>query len=261
MVLNKFNFECTKGSEFVKIIADTHCHTIASTHAYSTIYENVYEAEAAGLEFLAITDHSGDMPGAPGTWYFENLKILPKNVNGVSLLTGIEANVLNIGGEIDVPADLSIPLDWVVASIHECVFFGDHGFEECTQIWLNVAKNPLINVIGHSGVADFAYDYETVIPEFGKNAKLVEINNSSFNIRRGSQENCRKIAQICKKYEVPVIVNSDAHFCKQVGRVDEALKLLKSIDFPEELIINADVKRFRSYLEEHTGFYESGRAN
>ena len=39
------------------ILADMHTHTIASGHAYSTVKENIDAAKAAGLKYLAITDH------------------------------------------------------------------------------------------------------------------------------------------------------------------------------------------------------------
>ena len=34
-------------------------------------------------------------------------------------------------------------------------------------------------------------------------------------------------------------MNSDAHFCTKIGEFTEAINMLKSIDFPEELIINS----------------------
>lgn len=243
----------------MKIIADTHCHTVASTHAYSTIMENINEAAKQNLYAIAITDHGRNMPSPPGTWYFENLHILPKNINGVNILIGIEANILNTSGEIDMPFidKDGFRFDWVVASVHDVAFSGKTDIDSCTETWLNVAKNPVVNVIGHSGIADFVYDYEKVIPEFGRNGKLVEINNSSFVIRPDSFQNCRKIAKLCKKHGVNVVVNSDSHFCTQVGRLEKSIKFLEEIDFPEELVINADVDRFKSYLEQYTCFFEN----
>lgn len=239
----------------MKIIADTHCHTIASTHAYSTVMENIQEAKKQNLYAIAITDHSENMPGSPRTWYFDNLKTIPREIDGVKILRGVEANVLNPKGELDTPKNLKVPLDWVIASIHDVAYSGKHGIEECTEAWLNVSKNPDVNVIGHSGLVSFVYDYERVIPEFGRNGKLVEINNSSFYVRKGCEKNCKKIAEICKKNEVNIIINSDAHFCTRVGKFDKAIALLEEIGFPEELIINADTNRFENYLKKYTKFF------
>lgn len=240
----------------MKIIADTHCHTIASTHAYSTVLENINAAADAGLRFVAITDHGKAMPGSPGPWYFENLSVIPREVNGVFVLRGIEANVLDIYGSIDVSQDVLDKLDWVVASMHELTFHERENIKSCTDAWLNVAKNPDVNVIGHSGVNAFKFDYERVIPEFGKNGKLVEINNSSFKIRKDSYHNCLEIASLCKKYGVSVVLDSDAHFCTQIGDLRKSIDFLAQIDFPEELIINANVERFTNYLKEHTTFFK-----
>lgn len=239
----------------MRIIADMHCHTTASTHAYSSVYENITAALENGLYAIAITDHSESTPGAPGMWYFQNLGVIPREVDGINVLRGVEANVLNNEGELDIPETPKQPLDWVIASIHDFAFSGEHNVDECTQLWLNIANNPIVNVIGHSGSPNFKYDYDKVIPEFGKNGKLVEINNSSFKIRKEYVPNCKKIALACKKHDVSVIVNSDAHFCKQVGVFDDAIKLLEEIDFPEELVINADTFRFQSYLEKYTHFF------
>ncbi len=238
----------------MKIIADTHCHTVASGHAYSTIMENITEAKKQGLYAIAITDHGRTMPNPPGQWYFGNLQILPKSIDGVNILKGIEANVLNSNGDLDLPDGVNF--DWVVASIHDAAYSDNQDIDSCTNAWLNIAKNPKVNVIGHSGLPNYVYDYEKVIPIFGENNKLIEINNSSFAVRKGSNGNCKKIAEVCKKHGVSVIINSDAHFCMQIGKFDKCIKLLEEIDFPEELIINADVSRFKKYLEQHTNFFK-----
>ena len=47
----------------MKIIADTHAHTLASGHAYSTIREMAAAARKRGLKALALTEHAPEMPG------------------------------------------------------------------------------------------------------------------------------------------------------------------------------------------------------
>ena len=233
----------------MKIIADTHCHTIASGHAYSTLEEMARVAKERELYAIAVTDHCLKMGNAPDELHFENLKILPKYIQGVRLLRGVEANVCNYEGDLDLTERISGTVEWVIASMHPQVLDTNLSDPEiCTKAWLNVAKNPAVNVIGHSGQEFFRFDYEKVIPEFGKNGKLVEINNSSFKVRPGSKENCTAIAKICKKYSVPIVVNSDSHFSALVGKFDEALDLLNEIDFPEDLVVNANKERFQRYL-------------
>ncbi len=38
---------------------DLHMHTVASTHAYSTLHDYIAEAKRKGIKLFAITDHGG----------------------------------------------------------------------------------------------------------------------------------------------------------------------------------------------------------
>lgn len=234
-------------------IADTHMHTVASTHAYSTLQEMIHAAAQKNLYAAAITDHGAAMPGAPGTWYFENLKAVPHLLEGVLVLRGEETNLIDYEGNTDlVKKDLDV-LDWIVASMHHPVLKNTPPtVEAVTNAWLNIAKNPRINVIGHSGTDEYRYDYERVIPEFGRTGKLVELNESTFSGRKSSVPHCVQIMKLCKKFRVPIVVNSDAHFSTLVGCFENSRKLLDEIDFPEELVVNSSVERFRAYLKQYT---------
>ena len=53
----------------MNLIADMHCHTVASGHAYSTVQEIAREASNKGLEMVAITDHGPSMPGGPHCYH------------------------------------------------------------------------------------------------------------------------------------------------------------------------------------------------
>jgi len=235
----------------MKLIADMHCHTQASGHAYSTVLEIAKEASKKGLYAVAITDHAE----SPGHWYFHNMISIPRNLFGVNILRGIEANIINDQGEIDVPKDLVCPLDWVIASMHEDILEDKTLKQDYTDALLEVAENSVVNVLGHSGRYNFIYDCEKVIRKFGENGKLIEINNNSFSPYINSYEKCKKIAEICLRCSVNVVVSTDAHFSAQVGEFDDALRLLKDINFPEELVVNSSVERMENYIKNHTGFF------
>lgn len=232
----------------MKIVADAHTHTIASTHAYSTVQEMARAAADVGLYAIAITDHCSAMPGAPAKFYFDNIYAIPDFLYGVRILRGAEANVINFDGELDLPQRLQNHLEWIVASMHQITLKGKPTVEKCTNAWLKVAQNPYVNVIGHSGTPEFEYDYERVIPVFAESGKLIEINNSSFKTRKCSVANCARIAQLCKKHNAKIIVNTDSHFSSSVGAADNALQMLKEIDFPKELIVNSDIDKFKEHL-------------
>lgn len=237
----------------MKIIADTHTHTVASGHAHSTLLENITEAKRKGLRFLATTDHTGIMPEAPHNTYFSCLRAtVPDVYDGVYLLRGCETNIIRENGEVDVPENVLDRLEWVIASIHG-VLFPPLDEEKHTRLWLNVAENPHIDVIGHCGEDKYRFDYERVIKAFATHNKIVEINASSAISRPTSQKNCAVIAQLCERYGVPLVVSSDAHFAPDVGNVARAVALLKEAGVKEESVLNADAKRFAARLQAMTG--------
>lgn len=234
----------------MRIIADTHCHTVASGHAYSTAMEMITAAKEKNLYAIALTDHGKNLPVSYGKYFFKNLRSIPEVLKGVRVLKGIELNIIDhLGNTDDDPSDTS-KLEWRIASIHHTSYEGEMGIEAFTNTWTQIANNPIINVIGHCEIDDFKFDYEKVIPLFGKNGKLVEINNNSINVRTSSMKNLYEVAKVCKKHKVRVIINSDAHFCTQVGSCENSIKILKEIDFPESLIVNTNEERFKSYLKE-----------
>ncbi len=230
---------------------DTHTHTVASSHAFSTVLELAEFASQRGMKAIAVTDHGQAMPDGAHSWHFGSLRTLPRYIRGVRVLHGAEANILDYEGHIDIIKRYQKELDWLIASFHEpCCAPGT--LEQHTQAYLALAENPEIDVIGHSGRGVYRYDYEKVIPVFKKKGKLVEINSHSFD-KKDAPANCRQIALLCKKYEVPVVVNSDAHSCFSVGDVGKALDMLKEIDFPEELIVNRTFESLAAWILKKRG--------
>lgn len=231
----------------MKILVDTHTHTNASTHAFSTLAENVSEARKRGIDMICMTDHTPALPDAPHIWHFRTLMRLPRVIDGVKLVFGAEANIIDKNGNIDLPQYDLKNMEIVIASIHHpCYTSGT--VEEHTRTYMGAIKNPYVTIIGHSGNPDFEYDIDTVVKCAKEYNKCIEINNSSFKLRPKNLENCRKIASACKKYGTNVVIGSDAHSAYEVGVFDNAIKLLEDIDFPEELVMNTDMEKFESYL-------------
>jgi Histidinol phosphatase and related hydrolases of the PHP family len=229
------------------IETDTHCHTVASDHAYSTVCELAAYAAKLPLRAIAVTDHGPAMEDGAHEWHFANMSVLPPYIEGVRVLHGTELNIVDYSGGVDLPDDRLEQLDWVIASCHDPIL-PPGTVEQHTQAYLGVADNPYIDVIGHSGTETFRYDYERVIPVFGQKGKLVEINAHSFGSRLGASDNCVAIAKLCKKHGVRIVVNSDAHICYDLGRFEPATEMLASIGFPEELIVNRTLESLADFI-------------
>jgi putative hydrolase len=233
----------------LKIVVDTHTHSVSSGHAYSTLQENCREASVNGIEMLALTDHGPAMIGAPGLYHFGNLKVLPPSIYGVKIIKGVEANIMDYSGSLDLPNTYLKRLEFVLASLHDgCIIPGT--VEEHTQVIINLLRNPLVDAIGHPGNPLYPIDIDRVLLAAREYHKPMEINNSSFYFRKGSAVNCQEIVLKCKNYGVPVICGSDAHISFDVGKFDQIYRVLEAVEMPEELVINSSVAKFEAYLQQ-----------
>lgn len=235
----------------MKILVDIHTHTISSGHAYSTITENMQAANQRGLELIAMTDHTPGMPGSTQLFHFDNLRAIPNEMFGVKLLKGAEANIINYEGEIDLPKATLEKLDFVIASLHPpCIDFADE--ETVTQGLIKVMENPYVNVIGHPGDKRYPINYEEIVKASKRTSTLLEVNNASLkpgSFRPGVRESLVEMLGYCKQYEVSVVLGTDAHFHTAVGMFEESIELLKSLSFPEELVVNTNPEKLLSYIE------------
>lgn len=233
----------------MKLVADTHTHTISSGHAYSTVQENAREAAVKGIEAIAMTDHGPSMLGAPTLFHFGNLKVIPEFISGVRILKGVEANIKDFSGGLDMPEEILARLEFVNASLHD-VTIGKGTVEENTNALICVLKNPFVDAVAHPGNPHFQVDIDKVVKAAAEYGKLIEINNASFGVRKGSKDNCLDFVRKCRKYEARITCGSDAHICYDIGKFDTVLKILEEAGMPEELVICSSLERLNAYLEE-----------
>lgn len=100
-------------------ILDIHTHTIASGHAYNTIYEMAQSASRKGLALLGISDHGPAMEGSASKHYFRSGRCIPRELYGVKILFGCELNIMDYDGGIDLDEVFASPLDYGIASLHD----------------------------------------------------------------------------------------------------------------------------------------------
>ena len=231
-------------------VLDLHTHTVASGHAYCSLREMAKVASEKGLEVLGVTEHAPEMPGTCHQYYFDNLRVVPREMYGIQLLLGSEVNILDARGTVDLPERTLERMDVVIASLHiPCMKPGSKL--ENTESYLNVMKNPYVNIIGHPDDGRYEIDYEALVQGAKEYGKILELNNHSMEPdcnRQNAVENDRVMLELCKKYQVPVVMDSDAHFDLLIGEFDLARNLLEKLDFPEELVLNRSVDAIRKYV-------------
>lgn len=234
----------------IRDVMDLHTHTLASGHAYSTILEMAQAARDKGLQLLAMTEHGPAMRGSCQHTYFENIKVIPRERYGVQTLFGVELNILDPEGHVDIEERLLPAMDICVASLHiPC--YAPRGMEENTNAYIRAMENPYVNIIGHPDDPRYPIDLKAVVEAAKENHVILEMNNSSLaptSFRKATKEGYLEFLELCQSYDQPIIMDSDAHVDIDVGNHCYVAEILEEAQFPEHLIMNTDVEKVKPYL-------------
>ena len=235
----------------MKSLLDYHTHTVASSHAYSTVMENAKSASEMGLSLIAITDHAPAMEDTPHELHFMNYRVMPKTLFGVDMLYGAELNIVDYEGNLDLCEEIWQGMDICIAGFHPVVLAPGSRAEN-TRAMIGAMQNPYVSVLAHPEDGHIPVDFEELVRQAKASVVLLEVNNNSLKnavFRLNVRENIIDMLRLCEKYGAMISLGSDAHFALSVGDFTEAETLLREFDFPRELVINTDPDAFKNHVK------------
>lgn len=232
------------------LVLDIHTHTLVSGHAYGTIREMAEAAGEKGLELLGISEHAPGIPGTVDPIYYSNLKVIPRQICGVEILHGCEINVLH-GGKLSLEQKYIDFLDYAIVGIHG-LCYENEGKEKNTANLIACMQNEKVFFVSHPDDDHTPLDYELLVQAAKEYHVALEVNNSSLH-KQDRRLNCLAnyytMLGLCRRYEVPVIVSSDAHDPGWVGEFSLAETLLDKIGFDEGLILNTSADKLKEFIQ------------
>jgi len=255
------------------LFGDYHTHTRYS-HGKGTVEENARAAKEIGLEQIAITDHGlghiafglrkGKLPRLAREIEEASEKY------GIRILKGVEANIIGLDGQIDIPPKYMESFDIILCGFHKFV-------------WPKTL-NDFFNFFLPNYFLDF-FNIKSSQKRVELNTEAVINNIKRFpvdvltHINYGLKVDCRRVAQVCAEYGtfieingkrisytddemrdmlgtgVKFIINSDAHSPSRIGDVEVCLGLIKRLNIPRERIANLDGEpQWRSQRERKKGW-------
>jgi DNA polymerase (family X) len=223
------------------IKGDLHVHSTASD-GRSTIEEMAQAAKDLGYEYLAIADHSKSSVIANGLSeeqllkHIEDIRAASKKVKGITLLAGIEVDIL-ASGQLDYPDSVLAQLDWVVASIHSAQ---QQDRESLTKRSVSAMENPYVCALGHPsgrllGRRDaMDLDWEEVFAAAARTGAALEISASwqrldlkDVHVRQAMDAGCR------------FVINTDAHSTDQLQQMRLGVQTARRGWAAPDRIVNA----------------------
>ena len=236
----------------MQFVADLHVHTVASGHAYSTVAEIARVAADKGLALIALTDHGPAMPGGPHAYHFSNQTAIPDVIYGLRVLKGIEANVMDRRGRLDLDEFRLSKLDIVAVGLHSvCSPYGSK--KENTTMMVEAMQNPFVDIVVHPGNPEYLVDEETIVKAAARYDVALEVNHSSLTVsRKGSLPHCDNIVSLAKTYGAKLIVGSDSHYCETVGEFSVVAELLAKHGVLPEQVLNTSLNKVLAHLNRRT---------
>ena len=238
------------GLNVIMLKVDLHIHSIASGHAYATIYEIIMEAKRKQMEMIAITDHGFVDPEDPMNNHFLMGSRKP-DTGDLEFLWGAEANLLNEMGKTDLPEKALERLDLVSIGLH--IFpKTDMGRDGNTRGLMKALENPKVKILAHPTQGAVPCDAGKVMEKAVAEDVLLELNLSKLaNVERkgqGSLNEFKQIVDLVKDKGKKLIVGSDAHFLHEIGDDSVLKKHWGELGLEEELIINNYPGELRDFL-------------
>lgn len=225
---------------------DLHVHTLFSLCGIHTVLELVERARVLGMKGLAITDHGLTIGGRLNSPFFERFQ---SPYPEVKVLKGVECNVLDKEGSIDLPEGYRQWLDIVLAGIHPNIQKG-LSEKECTAMAVSaIDKNPSIDIISHPNDPHYPVDYNILARKAKEKGVALELNNSKVLYNRSSVENTMNLIEACRDQSCRMAVCSDTHAILELGTDESVRPLLERAKFPEELIVTSTAETTLAFIE------------
>lgn len=236
-----------------KMTMDLHIHSIASGHAVNTIDEIVSYSKGLGIKFLGIVEHGPSMEGAPHEGYFWVSKKIPREIDGMRIFMGIEANIIDTYGSLDVSPETLEEQSIVLAGIHQRTPYihtmENNIFNNTTAI-ISAIHSGFCNIIAHPIVSHFPVDIQAIIEESIKKNVLLELNCQIFdNMDKKTLSEYKTMIKILREKKKYIVISSDAHYKNQIGNFNSVLKYKNELGLTDDMIINYKPEMIREYVK------------
>ncbi|WP_413438939.1 DNA polymerase/3'-5' exonuclease PolX [Sulfuriferula sp. GW1] len=199
--------------ELADLRGDLHAHTLASD-GHASLRDMALAAQARGLTYLAITDHSSRLKVAHGLdplrlrRQLDEIDMLNAELAGITLLKGSEVEILE-DGSLDLPEGLTDRLDIVIGAVHS--HFGLPRAKQTERI-LRAMDHPRFTLLAHpfgrliNEREPIEVDMQRIIRAARTRGCWLELNAQPQRLDLPDTW-----CQMAKAEGTPLAINSDAH--------------------------------------------------
>jgi DNA polymerase (family 10) len=230
---------------------DLHMHTTVSD-GRADAETMARAAQAAGLTYVAITEHSRALAMAGGLdeigvlQHARRIRALNDRLEGMTVLAGIECDI-RPDGSMDLAEDCLAQLDIVIASVHSAL---NQEPVEMTERLLRAIECPWVDVLGHpTGRLILKREpcrmaVERIIERAAAAGVAMEINSQIDRLDLNDAH-----AKLARERGVKLVIDSDAHSPAALGNLRWGITVARRAWLEADDVLNArPVDQFRAAL-------------
>ncbi len=230
---------------------DFHVHSTYSDDAESTLAENIAAASSAGLRELRLVDHVRTST----TWVPEFVRAVAAErvPEGLTVLTGVEAKILDSRGTLDLPNDLLIGPGGI-----DAVLIADHQFPGTDGPWspratierldaglavgdaLDLLVAAIVAAMRSVAVAQLAHCF-SILPKIGLSE--TDLTDEHLTVWATEAALTGTLVEVNEKWACPgpralaaaraagvgLVASTDSHVAKDVGRYSAVARLMAGV--------------------------------
>jgi histidinol phosphatase-like PHP family hydrolase len=216
-----------------------------------TILEIVEIAASKGMRLVNISDHGSAFGKEMNFWVLANKKRRPEKISSsqgkiISILAGIEVNILGLDGNSDFPHKLAGKFDLVSAGFHHPI---GKSAEENTKALENYLAQFPLDILTHPCIATFPLNLEKVVALSFEYGFALEVNNTNLRVEKTDVKQLEKLIYLARESNAILVENSDGHTFFEIGENDKIEELLKKLHVDgDEIFVNRDDLRLDEFL-------------
>lgn len=219
----------------------THCHTVYSDGKH-TIEQMVLAAQALGMKYITITDHSPAAHYAGGLQLdrlkqqWEEIDAVQEKVKDVRIFRGTESDILE-DGALDYPDHILEKFDVIIASVHSRMKM---DAAQMTKRIVNCMKRPQFKIWGHAlgrlilRREPFACDVEQILDVIAESKAAIEVNGDPYRLDMEP----RWIRQ-ARRRGIPFVISVDAHSTGGLHYINYGVHIARRGGLTRSEILNA----------------------
>jgi putative hydrolase len=234
---------------------DLHIHSVQSACGMHTFLEIVHIAVRKGMRMINICDHGPASGRRIAFSVLADKKRIPDPVvlsdgSSISVLRGIEANIIDKEGLLDTLEDLVPRFDLISAGFHYYGKLPLNGSEtDNTETLVNVMKKNPVDILTHPCIKTYPLDVVEVMALAEEYGCALEINNTNLRLGKTDVKKLISLVELAVEKGAALVENSDGHTYHEIGENEKIDEFLSEMGLEgDEVLMNRNDKKLDNWI-------------